>query len=160
MVYMDKDDYGLMSRTDTITYRDGKFVDINDYYAELDDLIAPAVKILNTKGYKTYFSCSGHPYDEHSLYIMMDGNKTNKLTKAFEKYDTEGLFEVSYYYDPIGNQACGGAKKITSISLSENGMSHVPDYYENYNSYYDTLIDTTNICKTLCDVLSHLPKNK
>lgn len=35
---------------------------IKDEYFECDDLIAPAISLLNKKGYKTTFCCSGHPY--------------------------------------------------------------------------------------------------
>lgn len=31
-------------------------------YFECDDLIAPSISLLNKKGYKTIFCCSGHPY--------------------------------------------------------------------------------------------------
>ena len=34
-----------------------------DIYFECDDLIAPAISLLNKKGYKTKFCCSGHPFD-------------------------------------------------------------------------------------------------
>ena len=29
---------------------------------ECDDFIAPAIRVLNLKGYKTCFCCSGHPF--------------------------------------------------------------------------------------------------
>lgn len=32
-----------------------------DGFVEIDELIAPAIQILNRKGYKTTHCCSGHP---------------------------------------------------------------------------------------------------
>lgn len=37
---------------------------IPDGYADIDELIAPAIQVLNQKGYTTRFCCSGHPLDD------------------------------------------------------------------------------------------------
>lgn len=52
----------LINKTDfSIIYFNDDEKTQNDYF-ECDDLIAPAISLLNKKGYKTKFCCSGHPY--------------------------------------------------------------------------------------------------
>lgn len=41
-----------------------------DNYFECDELIAPAISLLNKKGYKTTFCCSGHPFGHICCAIM------------------------------------------------------------------------------------------
>ena len=47
-------------------------------FAEIDDLIAPAIQVLNLKGYKTRGCCSGHPekylISNHACYINFPKN--------------------------------------------------------------------------------------
>ncbi len=35
----------------------------HDEHIEIDEVIAPIIRELNLKGYKTTFCCSGHPYN-------------------------------------------------------------------------------------------------
>jgi len=44
-----------------------------DGYVAIDDLIAPAIQVLNRKGYLTAGCCSGHPFSDSISY---DGTKT------------------------------------------------------------------------------------
>lgn len=53
MAYINKNDFTIVSFVDVL---------FEDQYFECDDLIAPAISLLNKKGYKTLFCCSGHPY--------------------------------------------------------------------------------------------------
>lgn len=56
MAYINKKDFSI--REFVLM---NKFIPNDDYF-ECDDLIAPAIALLNKKGYKTTFCCSGHPY--------------------------------------------------------------------------------------------------
>lgn len=47
------------------------------YFFECDELIAPTIQLLNYKGYKTKFCCSGHAYNDTERYYVCDGNSTN-----------------------------------------------------------------------------------
>lgn len=50
-----------------------------DGYAEIDELIAPAIQVLNQKGYATRFCCSGHPTND---WLMIDGETEAGYDKA------------------------------------------------------------------------------
>ena len=54
MAYINKNDFSIVGYIDNYILAD-------DYF-ECDDLIAPAISLLNKKGYKTEFCCSGHPF--------------------------------------------------------------------------------------------------
>ena len=61
---------------------------------EVDELIAPIISVLNQKGYKTIYSCSGHYYrydiDEIEFYENND-NDLEKTKVTF--YDTDDIHE-------------------------------------------------------------------
>ena len=63
----------MHSQTFDIIYNSNIDGYLDDYF-EIDDYIAKPVQILNLKGYKTRFCCSGHPYDT-----------VNELTKSRRK---------------------------------------------------------------------------
>ena len=56
MAYMHKETFEILQGSNIENYLD-------DYYFEIDDLIALPVQVLNRKGYKTQACCSGHPFD-------------------------------------------------------------------------------------------------
>ena len=60
-----------------------------------DKLIAPAVALLNKKGYKTFASCSGHYKIEFYEYLNEDIKNRVKLT-ALWKADFRGRFCLTY----------------------------------------------------------------
>lgn len=42
----------------------------DDVYFECDELIAPTIEVLNLKGYKTQYCCSGHPYKDNIEFVV------------------------------------------------------------------------------------------
>jgi len=54
MAYMDLNTFEIWAESNI----DG----FHDEHIEVDELIAPIIRELNLKGYKTKFCCSGHPY--------------------------------------------------------------------------------------------------
>ena len=54
MAFINKNDFSIVSYVSDCI--------LSKNYFECDDLIAPAISLLNKKGYKTEFCCSGHPY--------------------------------------------------------------------------------------------------
>ena len=65
-----------------------------DDYFECDDLIAPAISLLNRKGYRTDFCCSGHPYG----YIQ-EGICFHKLDP--DDYQVEEGFSLLYFSNEV-----------------------------------------------------------
>ena len=60
-----------------------------DDYFEIDDYIAKPVQILNQKGYKTKFCCSGHPYDTvNELTMENDGTDPHELMPGVISVET------------------------------------------------------------------------
>ena len=62
MAFINKNDFSIVSYV-----QDYKIAE--DYF-ECDDLIAPAISLLNKKGYKTTYCCSGHPFGHIGCAIM------------------------------------------------------------------------------------------
>lgn len=54
MAYMDLKTFEMWAGSNMDKFYDGK--------VEIDEAIAPVIRELNLKGYKTKFCCSGHPY--------------------------------------------------------------------------------------------------
>lgn len=54
MTYMDIKTYDLWSDSNIDGFHSGQ--------VEIDEVIAPVIRELNLKGYKTTFCCSGHPF--------------------------------------------------------------------------------------------------
>lgn len=54
---------------------------------ECDDIIAPIIRTLNLKGYKTRFCCAGHPYIEESKARVYSNTKP-------EKIGIEGIYSI------------------------------------------------------------------
>ena len=72
---------------------------------EVDDLIAPAVSILNKKGYRTAFCCSGHSDAGHHLelaYISFwFGEAPPEYLPEGWYWDSDGQMEYEYEHaDP------------------------------------------------------------
>ena len=54
MAYLNLKNYNI--------YKDTNIDNFLDDYIEVDDMMAPIIRILNMKGYKTIACCSGHPF--------------------------------------------------------------------------------------------------
>lgn len=61
-------------------YHDIQSDDARDDFFECDELIAPIISILNKKGFKTQFCCSGHAYPTIDDYYAKETSKID-LTK-------------------------------------------------------------------------------
>ncbi|MBQ6501541.1 MAG: hypothetical protein IJI87_09240 [Mogibacterium sp.] len=71
-----------------------------DNHFEVDDLIAPAIAVLNQKGYKTAFCCSGHSDCLHNpelAYIAFEfGGITPETLPHGWQWVCDGQMEYEY----------------------------------------------------------------
>jgi len=54
MAYMDLKTFEIWAESNIDGFHDGQ--------AEIDEVIAPVIRELNIKGYRTSYCCSGHPF--------------------------------------------------------------------------------------------------
>ena len=58
---------------------------------EIDELMVPAIRLLNEKGYMTEFCCSGHVYDDGcTAYVCLD----QLMSEIFEDEDIEQMKKI------------------------------------------------------------------
>ena len=50
---------------------------------ECDDFIAPTIRVLNLKGYKTRFCCSGHPFPYKTEFVSYHSDSEVDIYKCF-----------------------------------------------------------------------------
>ncbi|ELP8661592.1 hypothetical protein QTV19_000414 [Staphylococcus pseudintermedius] len=84
----------------------------------LDFLIAPTIHILNSKGYKTKFSCSGHLKNKqwrHTYILFEDYNEPN----SFPKYFRNIVDLPSEVVNPITPEVFTEQRKRASIYLTQ-----------------------------------------
>lgn len=55
--------------------------DNKDDFIEIDEHISLAIQILNKKGYKTEFCCSGH-LSKHEFYTDVQNMRTNEISRG------------------------------------------------------------------------------
>ena len=75
-----------MAYIDTRTfdiYSEVTVSEVERWSFECDDLIAPAIKALNKKGYKTVSCCTGHPYPRYQeMYLMVYGDTQEAISST------------------------------------------------------------------------------
>ena len=127
---------------------------VNDNFVQLDDLIAPIVALLNIKGYKTLYSCSGHPAQYWALYVTIVGNHTELIKQKLIEKRCDCLFTLDYCYDYHGNLA-EKEPEITTIRISKDAVAAEDDQCE--DDYYKRYEKHVKLCKTLYRVVKSLP---
>jgi hypothetical protein len=98
MAYMHKETFDIVHGN----YVEGQ---TEEHYFEVDEMIALPIQVLNRKGYRTRFSCAGHPFREISeLYMSGDVENPEKIIHGtisvekvenppYEDMDTRIIFE-------------------------------------------------------------------
>lgn len=165
------DHNSIINRTNYKVYKDSE-----DYPNAFicDKLIAPAVAILNKKGYKTKASCSGHykvefyeyfncdisNYDEYSkdvrIIIKRVGDNSFDYWQEVDKTHIYILFDNVYTFDnlPDGFEYIDGDKTCIDSSIS---------YYDKHNNKRirkDVECELEEKCKILKNWAEKLPENK
>ena len=167
MIYMDRKTFELYQSSwvyheaqksaDTFKHLDyiaelEEFVD--DNFVKLDDLIAPIVSLLNKKGYKTLYSCSGHPKQYWALYVTIAGNYTELIKQKLTEKKCNNLFTIDYCYDYHGNLDVE-EPEITTIRIPSETVNDEDDQLD--DNYYKRYQKHVRLCKTLYKVIKSLP---
>ena len=73
MAFINEKYFSIVSYTDEVI--------MNDYF-ECDDIIAPAISLLNKKGYKTNFCCSGHTFSRIDSVLIGQEQHPSEIIPA------------------------------------------------------------------------------
>ena len=88
MVYMNIETYDIVS-----TYNK----EDEDKYVEVDPATAVHISLLNKKGYKTLYCCSGHPFINENYYSKVNHNKHIIVRLASDIYCRDITSPVDFY---------------------------------------------------------------
>ena len=91
--------------------------DWKDDYFECDELIAPVIRALNLKGYKTAFCCAGHAYSELG---------EAKVTLLDKNAPPEKAVRGTYYTEPLK-----GKKGWHYVKFKSDPTRHLYISFEN-----------------------------
>lgn len=116
--------------------------EINNEYFEVDDLIAESISLLNKKGYKTLFSCSGHvknpnlyekyryrkdefePMESSEYYIIKEDSEYIETLEPYSFTSCYIMFDKEYHFENLPD----------GFSLYENNViDRIIYFYENKN---------------------------
>lgn len=124
-------------------WADSNIAGFHDEHIEIDEVIAPLIRELNIKGYKTKFCCSGHATLIYILPPSWDELKSRlSSTGIYTEEEVNALMEIaeeeiscanSYDYilvnDTISNTLSRFAQIIHSNRYSRNCMKEFLDSY-------------------------------
>lgn len=133
MAYINKNDFHI------VNYVSDRILKCD--YFECDDLIAPAISLLNQKGYKTNFCCSGHPFPSIDTILTKEiPNDINILrientneVNLIEYFGTDDIDPQEYPYCIVYiNDYCD----LLYVSFTERyQFPTLPDiFYVNYDN--------------------------
>ena len=157
MAYMDLKTYEVWAESNI----DG----FHDEHVEIDELIAPIIRELNLKGYKTKYCCSGHPYCSMNEAFARS-EEAVKYIAGLVKTESSGQkdFPIRALYIVSGDDLY-----ITFDGISRTDFSvPLPDGFwwddENIIRYdfstdepYDLFAERLVACKTLYQWATELP---
>lgn len=108
---------------------------------EVDDLILPVIKLLNSKGYITKYCCSGHSYKA--------GCGCNTYIAFYEEYVPDVLPKGFYVEDDKWYE------ENYPNSMRVNDSIAIRKYYDKNLDEYDLQIE---LCKTMIDLIKWAKK--
>ena len=139
----------------------------HDEHIEIDEVIAPIIRELNLKGYKTKFCCSGHPY------ISLNEAFTNSAETAkglgglvkTERTDNEDLPIRALYIAPDDYFyiVFDGISSQDFLVPLPNGFwwdDNIIRYEYSTDGVYELLEERLNACKALYQWASILPQKQ
>lgn len=94
---------------------------------ECDDFIAPTIRVLNLKGYKTRFCCSGHPFSNKNEFVSYHGPDLDiykcfpgvYYVKEVELEDLKGTLHYDGLSDMIESEPKTTDKKLYIVKLKQ-----------------------------------------
>lgn len=118
-------------------YRKSKCNECSSFTFEVDELIAPVIQVLNRKGYRTIYCCSGHPeFWKNTFagtYIM--------FSEPYHKLETF-YFPKDFFMDD-------DESKEKNTILRGMGLCYSNPKY--YDSYGESIVGFANSIKNLND---------
>lgn len=126
-----------------------------DKFVEIDELIAPIISLLNKKGYKTQYCCSGHPYTNYILDPSGDENWDDDWNRDQKEYFDDNPYITGYImFEPgILIHSC---PKDTKLEMEKDFDSRDPVFVLRY--HYDLSdepeISTLSMYKTIVYTMS------
>ena len=156
MVFMDLKTFELWAESNIDGFHDGQ--------VEIDEVIAPIIRELNLKGYKTKFCCSGHPFVSLNEAFTTSEETAKGLgglvkTENCDRADTpiRALYVTpdDYFYisfDEISSQDF-------PIPLPDGFWweDNIIRYEYSTDGVYELLEERLNVCKALYQWASILP---
>lgn len=157
MVYMDLKSFELWAESNI----DG----FHDEQIEIDEVIAPIIRELNLKGYKTKFCCSGHPFislneafttSEETAKGLVGLVKTEKCDRADTPIRALYVVPDDYFYITFD----GISSKDFPVPLPDGfwwDEGNTIRYEYATHDVYELLEERLTVCKALYQWASQLP---
>ena len=160
MAYMDLKTFEIWAVSNIDGFHDGQ--------VEIDEVIAPIIRELNLKGYKTKFCCSGHPYISLNE-AFTNSEETAKglvgLVKT-EPTDKEDLPIRALYVAPddfFYISFDGISSQDFPVSLPDGFWweeDNIIRYEYSTDGIYELLEERLTACKTLYQWAVNLPSKQ
>lgn len=175
MAYINKKDFSIMSCINSL---------FEDEYFECDEIIAPAISLLNKKGYETTFCCSGHPYavidssllSDPSLIISEDIDiilvePSSKLITDTTNEDEKRNYSEYPYHAIYKTDYCDNfyisfkyiydfsdlPKGIRFEKYDDNGCGLYENTFRKHTSTFDGILELINFNKKFYEWVDKLP---
>lgn len=157
MAFMDLKTFEIWAESNIDDFHDGQI--------EIDEVIAPIIRELNLKGYKTKFCCSGHPYNslneaftssEESAKALIGLVKTEITDKA--EFPIRALYIIpddDFYISFDGISSTDFVVPLPDGFGWDKESTIRYEYAE--TEVYELLAERLNACKTLYEWTKRLP---
>lgn len=115
-----------------------------DSIIDIDENIAWDIFNLNKAGYKTRFSCAGHPYNKYTSFYVSFDKDYDDIQKYFNEYNPEylELEKDQYFYYRDDEDKCLGLMNQNDVSVeTKDNFVFIDKYAYIIRSKYKGMID-------------------
>ena len=160
MAYMDLKTFEIWAESNIDGFHDGQ--------VEIDETIAPIIRELNLKGYKTKHCCSGHPYislneaftnSEETAKGLVGLVKTEPTDKADLPIRALYIAPDDFFYISFDGMYC----QDFSIPLPDGFWweeDNIIRYEYSTDGIYELLEERLTVCKALYQWAVNLPSKQ